>query len=351
MLFHILRHIQPDQRINTIKHIICQALHQLSFTHTSGTNKDKGCRTSSGCNLHTAAFNSTGKSINCFILTDDALMENILGQYGVAAYVSGKRAAGAHPLCRFVTSALRVVTQGWRAADICECVHAGFMPLDQADGDALCAYIEGMDVRGDALKRPFRFIKDHDEEQLERLNAARENVTAPLIRLQKALKNAETADDTISAVLGLLEDVQAFERLTDMRTELQSAQLHVEAEDCAQVWNLLMETLDQLHTLLEGTAASGALVLSLLESGLAALELSALPPADGAVICGEIGNVRTAQVRMLFALGMNDSAGGADSGLLSEQEREEAAGATGAYLGMSQSERAALEQLDMLKTL
>ena len=280
-----------------------------------------------------------------------ALMENILGQYGVAAYVSGKRAAGAHPLCRFVTSALRVVTQGWRAADICECVHAGFMPLDQADGDALCAYIEGMEIRGEAFKRPFRFVKGDDEEQLARLNAARECVAAPLARLQKALSAAETADDTIAAVMNLLEDVQAFERLGDMRAQLLDMQLHTEAEDCAQVWNLLMETLDQLHTLLEDSPASGRVVLSLLESGLSALELAALPPADGAVICGEIGNVRTAQVRVLFALGMNDSAGGADSGLLSEKEREEAAGATGAYLGMSQSERAALEQLDMLKTL
>ncbi len=279
------------------------------------------------------------------------MMENILAQYGVAAYVSGKRAAGAHPLCRFVTSALRVVTQGWRAADICECVHAGFMPLDRADGDALCAYIEGMEIRGEAFKRPFRFVKGDDEEQLARLNAGRECVAAPLARLQKALSAAETADDTIAAVMNLLEDVQAFERLGDMRAQLLDMQLHTEAEDCAQVWNLLMETLDQLHTLLEDSPASGRLVLSLLESGLSALELAALPPADGAVICGEIGNVRTAQVRVLFALGMNDSAGGADSGLLSEQEREEAAGATGAYLGMSQSERAALEQLDMLKTL
>ena len=279
------------------------------------------------------------------------LMENILSQYGVTAYVAAKRPAGTHPLCRFVTAALRVVTQGWRAADLCECVLCGFMPLERADADALCAYIEGMDVRGDALKHPFRFVKDHDEEQLGRLNAARENVTAPLLRLQKALKAAQTADDTIRAVLGLLADVQAFEQLADMRTELQAAQLHVEAEDCAQVWNLLMETLDQLHTLLEGTAASGTLVLSLLESGLAALELSALPPADGAVICGEIGNVRTAQVRMLFALGMNDGASASGGGLLTEQEREEAAAATGAYLGMSLQEHAALEQLDILKTL
>ena len=279
------------------------------------------------------------------------LMESVLAQYGIAAYVAAKRPAGAHPLCRFVTAALRVVTQGWRAADISEYVLSGFVPLEQADADALCAYIEGMEIRGDAFKRPFRFVKGEDEAQLARLNASRETVAAPLEKMHRALKAADTADGTIAAVLGLMEDAGAFDRLAGMRAELMAAQLHAEAEDCAQVWNMLMETLDQLHTLLEGAHASGTLVLDLLESGLAALELSALPPADGAVICGEIGNVRTAEVRVLFALGMNDSAGSAGSDLLTEQEREEAAAATGAYLGMSLSERAALEQLDILKTL
>ena len=280
-----------------------------------------------------------------------ALMESILAQYGVTAYVSGKRAAGAHPLCRFVMAALRVVSQGWRAADITECVLSGFLGLDREHADALCAYIEGMEIRGEAFKKPFRFIKGDDEAQLSELNASRETVAQPLMRLQKALAGAKSADHTITAVLDLLEEVEAFEQLGNMRTELQLAGLHTEAEDCAQVWNLLMETLDQLHTLLEGSGASATLMLSLLQSGLSALELAALPPADGAVICGEIGNVRTAQVRVLFALGMNDSAGSGSAGLLSDQEREEAAGVTGAYLGMSQAERAALEQLDILKAL
>ena len=280
-----------------------------------------------------------------------SILENILAQYGVAAYVAGKRQAGAHPLCRFVTAALRVVSQGWRVQDLCECVLSGFMPLNRADADALCAYIEGMEIRGEAFKRDFRYIKNEDEEQLTRLNESRALAAAPLSALQKRLKAAKTADETIAAVLGLLSDVNAFETLGDMRAELLDAKLHTEAEDCAQVWNLLMETLDQLHTLLEGSGASASLVLSLLESGLAALELAALPPADGAVICGEIGNVRTAEVRVLFALGMNDSAGSSGAGIFSEQEREEAASATGAYLGMSQSERAALEQLDILKAL
>ena len=279
------------------------------------------------------------------------LLSGILPMYGIPVYVAGRRPANAHPLCRFVLSALRVASEGFITSTVAECVRSGFLPVGEEEADALIAYAEGMDVRGDAWKRPFVYAKEGRADELDALNASREAVVRLLTALGKALARARTADDTVSAVIALLEDVQAFDRLSDMRDKLTQAGLDVQAQDCAQVWNALMETLDQLHTLLGARAVPAKTVLSLLSGGLSALELSALPPADGAVICGEIGNVRTAWVSTLFALGMNDASGAAEEGLLTGSEREEAVRATGAYLGMSVAERAALAQLDELKAL
>lgn len=279
------------------------------------------------------------------------MLQSVLPMYGINVYVAEKRAAGAHPLCRFVLSSLAVVSGGWKLGDVTECVQSGFMKLEKREVDAFCSYCEGMDVRAQGLKHPFAYIKDGSEEELAALNASREKIVQPLTALQAALGRAKTADETIAAVLALLDEVGAFDTLAGMRAELMESGLHAEAEDCAQVWNLLMETLDQLHTLLGDGCASAKTVLELLESGLSALELSALPPANGAVICGEIGNVRTAQVDVLLAIGMNDGAGNAAGGIFTPQEQEEAARLTGAYLGMSAAERAALAQLDELKAL
>jgi len=279
------------------------------------------------------------------------LLQSILPIYGVNVYAAQKRAAGAHPLCRFLMASLAVVSGGWKLSDVTECMQSGFMGLTDEECDALCAYCEGMDIRAESFRRPFVYIKEGGEEALEALNAGREKVAAPLTALGKALKSARTADETIEAVLALLDQVNAFDVLAKMRTQLIEAGLHAEAEDCAQVWNLLMETLDQLHTLLGEGGTSSRVVLELLKSGLSALELSALPPADGAVIAGEIGNIRTPQIDTLFVLGMNDHGGANTDGLFTQQEKEEAETITGAYLGMSASERAALAQLDEQKML
>lgn len=279
------------------------------------------------------------------------LVESILPMYDLPVYAARKRAAGSHPLFKFILSALAVVSEGWRTADVIECIQSGFLGLEQAQADALCAYAEGVDLRKEDWKRPFEYIKSGNQEELEELNKSRETALDPLISLGSRIKKAKTADEAVMAVLALLDDVLAFDTLENMRDRLLEEGLDAQAEDCAQVSVRLMETLDQMHTLLGEETISAKTVMDMLSSGIAALELGALPPADGAVICGEIGNIRTAQVGTIFAIGMNDAAAGAENGLLSPAEKEETARATGAYLGMTAAERAALSQLDTLKVL
>ena len=163
------------------------------------------------------------------------LLSGILPMYGIPVYVAGRRPANAHPLCRFVLSALRVASEGFITSTVAECVRSGFLPVGEEEADALIAYAEGMDVRGDAWKRPFVYAKEGRADELDALNASRETVVRLLTALGKALARARTADDTVSAVIALLEDVQAFDRLSDMRDTLTQAGLDVQAQDCAQV--------------------------------------------------------------------------------------------------------------------
>lgn len=279
------------------------------------------------------------------------LLASILPAYGLTPYIAEKRPASAHPLCRFVLSALAVVAGGWRTSDIVDCAQSGMMGLAQEEIDSLCTYCETLDIRPGAFTRPFSYIREGTEEALEKLNQIREKVAGPLQAFERALASAERPDDMLAAIVNLLGDVHALETLEAMRVELEENGLASEAQDCAQVWAALMETLDQMHTLLGERHVPVRLAMTLLESGLSALELSALPPADGAVICGEIGNVRMGPIKTLWALGMNDMQAAADGGLLSPDEQEEAERITGAYLGMRPSERAALAHLDELKAL
>ena len=282
-----------------------------------------------------------------------ALLASVLPEYGIAAYTAEKRPAASHPLARFLLNALTAKEgASWHMQEVGECIQSGFMPLTAEEGDALCAYCEEMEIRGGAYGRPFvyRDGPDMTEETLAALEDSRQRAAQPLTDLHAALKRAQDADGVIHAVLTLLEETQAAEKLETMAAELEEKGLVSEAQDCRQIWNALMETLDQLHDALGGERVSPETVRSLLTGGLSALKLSALPPAEGAVICGEIGNLRTGRVGNLFVLGMNDRQENAVPGLFSPQERRSIE-QDGVYLGMDDREREALSRLDLLKAL
>ena len=273
-------------------------------------------------------------------------------RYGISVYLAEKRPAASHPLSRYLLSALSMAAEGgWRLQELEECVKSGFSGVTEEEGNRFCAYCEEMDIRSGQLTRPFTWRTDAkmDEAALSALEDTRKRILGPLTALRSRLRAAENRDGALDACLRLLEETDAAGTLESMRRALEERGLSSEAEDCAQLWNALMETMDQLHETLPEDA-DPALVRRLLSGGLSALSLSALPPAEGAVLCGEIGNLRPGRVRHLFLMGMSDREGREPGGLFTARERawmEE----NGVFLGMSERDRAAMDSLNLLKAM
>ena len=287
------------------------------------------------------------------VYTDGAvyapLVERIFAQYDIPVYVSEKRPALAHPLFRFLLSSLRAATRGYRGDDLMECVRTGYCNLTDEEADALDTYATVYGIRAGRMRYPFTF---GGEEEVSRAEELRARVVEPLLRLQRALSGAKDASGTVDAIFYYLEERAAFDTLQREQQALLDAGLAVEAFDCAQVWNLLMELLDQMHTLLGGHRGQMRTVMDMLEAGVGAMELGALPTSQEALVAGQIGNVRTAQVDALFLLGMNDGKLQSSSqSLLTDEERALTAREADAYLGMVDSDRAQLSRLDILQAM
>ena len=71
VFLHILRHIQPDQRIHAVEQVVGKLLDQFRLAYTGGANEDKGNRTLLGGKAHTAAADGLGNRSHRFILTHD----------------------------------------------------------------------------------------------------------------------------------------------------------------------------------------------------------------------------------------------------------------------------------------
>lgn len=125
----------------------------------------------------------------------------------------------------------------------------------------------------------------------------------------------------MTAVFGLLQDVNAYDQLLRREEKLLAAGMQAEAGQNRQIWKLVLDILDQQRELLDGSRAPVSQVAAWLAAGFESAEISALPPTPGVVMVGEVGHMAVNRVTSLAVVGMQDQGGAGQASLLSERER------------------------------
>src|SRR5438093_3928890 len=73
--FHVLRHIDLNQRVGVTEHVLCESAREIRFTDSSGTEKDERTdRTSWVLQVSTGTTQSLADGGDRFVLTNDALL-------------------------------------------------------------------------------------------------------------------------------------------------------------------------------------------------------------------------------------------------------------------------------------
>jgi ATP-dependent helicase/nuclease subunit B len=114
----------------------------------------------------------------------------------------------------------------------------------------------------------------------------------------------------------------------------------------AQVWNKIIQALDQAHELLHGEPLTVRALYELLRRALGAAEVKALPQSGDAVMGGGLDHMKGRPVKALFILGATDAAPGASSALLSERELNRLTD-RGLWLGLTGEDRARMIRMSV----
>lgn len=150
-------------------------------------------------------------------------------------------------------------------------------------------------------------------------------VVGPLQRLHERLSGAAAAEDMALALFLLLEELQVPATLERWAEESIAAGLPERAREHSQIWELVMDVLDQLSGILAGEELKPELFAKLVDTGLDGLRLGLVPPALDQVLIGSIDRTRAAQVRVAFVLGANEGVlpkKMQEDGIIAENERE-----------------------------
>lgn len=287
------------------------------------------------------------------------LLATVLTDHDIPFFFDRKRTILHHPLAELIRSALEVAVRKWPYEAVFRCVKTGFLlppaaelaggktddgggkgvrvdrqAMDQFENYVLRYGIQGsrwLDPRSWEVKEAAS-LEDEDGASAPAatfdpflVRACAQAVVGPLAAFQESLHKAGSVREMAAAVYGLLDGLKVAERLERWSEECILAGQPEKAREHGQVWDLVIDVLDQMAELMGDETMEPELFAKLMDTGLESLRLGLVPPALDQVLIGSIDRTRTAQVKHAFVLGVNDgvlpSKPGED-GILAESERE-----------------------------
>jgi ATP-dependent helicase/nuclease subunit B len=276
-----------------------------------------------------------------------AALDVTLSKANIPHYMARKDSVLRHGLCRFLVSALSAVTEGYRQEDVLECARSGFSPLSTEEAMQLENYAIENGIRKSKWRKPF--TRGADAEAMENV---RLKLIPPLEKMQESLRGAENAAQSLTAIYTLLEDVGAYDRLMAREEELLRRQMSAEAAQNRQVWQLLLDVLDQLYAVLGTQKAHMKDLTRYIASALSGVALSSLPPTRDTVMVGEAGHLMTGALEALLVVGLQDGVlSSAPNSLLSEQERAQLGEKLERPVGISRALQGSLRLSDFYRTI
>jgi ATP-dependent helicase/nuclease subunit B len=284
------------------------------------------------------------------------LLAAVFEDYGIPYFFDQKRGMMQHPLIEFIRSSLEVIMHNWQSDAVFRCVktdfllpiHKGKSPnyeqvgesaINRASMDELENYVLAYGIQGyrwlEARSWEIRrFVSLEDEEATEkvedlaalrRIQTSSQTIIRPLALLQERMKLAENVQQRTEVLFDHLSEVGVPERLQQWGDECIAAGNPLKAREHNQIWDQIMNMLDQMVEMMGEEVVSLELFNRLLDAGLENIRMALVPPSLDQVLIGSIDRTRSAQVKHAFVLGVNDGILPQrmnEDSLISENERE-----------------------------
>ena len=228
---------------------------------------------------------------------------------GIPFFCAEKTPAASHGVCRMLLGAMRCLSDGYQTDTVMDVAQSGFSTLTDDEAWRLENYALARGISRNQWQAPFTRGEDAAEAE-----ALRNRLVRPVEALREELKKARNAAESVEAVVHFLEAEDVWNRLKEREERLLARGMYREAVVDRQVWQMLMELLDQLWALLGKRRASIRDMRSLLETALESAEVAVLPEHENGVEIGEVGHMLAGNVDALVLTGVQE-------GIMRSEER------------------------------
>lgn len=274
------------------------------------------------------------------------MISTIFADYNIPFFIDQKRTMQNHPVIELIRSTLEIIHGNWRYEPIFRAVKTELLfpaklksdslreKMDRLENYVLAYGIQGLKwtkkdrwtyrrMKGLELEK---IAQTDSEQKLEQeINELRDMITAPILRLSRRLKKAETGRSYCEALYLYLEEIDVPLKIEQWQmTEEENGNL-VKSREHSQAWNAVIELLDQYVEMLGNEEVTLKRFSDVLDAGMETLQFSIVPPAMDQVVTADLERSRVADIKAAFVIGLNEGVLPAkfpEEGVLADVDRE-----------------------------
>ena len=248
------------------------------------------------------------------------IVKAVFDEYRIPYFSDETITLADHPIAMQLLSVFDILEDEWSYNSVMRYLRSGFIydenykHFDRAEIDRIDNYALKYGVRGRKrwledtwLEEANDFERVWGEEEKtecdEKLNAVKKLMMTPLMSLHKKIKKTHTAHGYALAVFELLEDINMYGGLKKDVVHFRGSGRNDEAQQFSEIWNLIIETLDQSVVTMRKREMSFAEYGEYIKAGLSKCVIKTIPSALDSVCVGSVERSTAAAVKALFVTG------------------------------------------------
>ena len=253
------------------------------------------------------------------------IMSAVFDDFGIPFFTDAKLAVTMHPVAKTVLSLFGIIKENWSPSAVFDYLRTGYIyqkngeeitEISQEDIDILENYVLLHGIKGkkawfsewtktgETVLDGVIENRSKEDTDLEKINELRTLIITPF---KSFLENkGRTAGAIAEAVYNFLCDINLYDGLIRECEAFDKAGKRNESEQFKQVWNFIMETLDQLVSVSGGGSISRDDFADRFLCGLSRCEISTIPSGLDRVSLGTVSRSSPSRVKALFIMGASD---------------------------------------------
>ncbi|MDY4812461.1 MAG: 3'-5' exonuclease, partial [Ruminococcus sp.] len=262
----------------------------------------------------------------------DGVIDTTLKKYDIPYFMDKTEDIFSKHLIKLVNSLFDVINTSYNREKVLNVLKCGLLSFTQEEISNFENYLLMWDIKGARFKKPFTnnprgFVSEFskgDQKLLDQINRVRETLINPIVNFIEFSKEQDPAVITKN-LYQLLITYQIPENIVLMCQTLTNAGEEDYSDEQRRLWDILMNVLDKMYSVLEGKKLSLKEYGELLSLQFKYTEIGYIPRSIDQVVVSGIERVRLTQKKAIFVIGCNEGVfpkTPSPSGVFTDSERK-----------------------------